>query len=74
MMTPKEVSRFCVMTVGYGINHSVIQTIQDDALKDLLNRLLVPTIKIEHNLLTEFEAPMTTAERIEWAVNNLIHK
>lgn len=51
-----------------------IKEIEDVALNGFLNRLLVPTIKIEHNLLDETERLMTTAERVEWALNNLKHK
>lgn len=43
---------------------------QEQASKYLLNHLLVPTIRIENDC----EYPMTTQERVDWAIANLRHK
>ncbi len=67
MMTPREGSQLCIKMAGYGIRHDVVKAIQDDALKEVLNRCYVPTIRIENDV----EYPMTTKERVEWAVTNL---
>jgi translation initiation factor 2 alpha subunit (eIF-2alpha) len=73
MMTPKEASRYCAETEGYGLGPNIVKAIQKDALEELngfLNKLLVPTIKIEHRLLIEFESPMTIVERVKWALTH----
>lgn len=36
MMTPQEGSQLCIRMAGYGIRHDVVQAIQNDARKDLI--------------------------------------
>ena len=51
MMTPIEASKFCIKTAGYGIRLNVVQAIQEDARKDLLeeNKQLREQLEI-HNV------------------------
>jgi len=49
MMTPQEGSKLCIKMAGYGIRHDVVQAIQEDTRKELLEELEIHNMKEKCN-------------------------